>query len=181
MSHDVYHVFQQPYCGVYTHECEGDADMVCVGPLARTIGKDICVWFEGDGYTPRAYQDTNQHKFVDLLKTIADEAYLEMMSSAMVAATGGALDDVPDYEPDTPEGSDVEIAGGVGDLEGVSSGGVEEDQVREEQERLVEQAMKPPMTPEERERAWLESLPLPGVPKNEQERRALWCKLPQKV
>ena len=170
-----------PYCGVYTHECEGDADMVCVGPLARTIGKDICVWFEGDGYTPKAYQDTNQHKFVDLLKTIADEAYLEMMSSAMVAATGGDLDDVPDYEPDTPEGSDVEIAGGVGDLEGVSSGGVEEAQVREEQERLVEQAMKPPMTPEERERAWLESLPLPGVPKNEQERRALWRKLPQKV
>ena len=47
------------YCGVYTHECEGDADMIRVGPLAGSIGKDICTWFEGSVFTSKACQDTN--------------------------------------------------------------------------------------------------------------------------
>ena len=34
---------------------------------------------------------------------------------------------------------------------------------------------------ESRQRGWLESLPLPGVPKNEAQRRAAWRRVPQRV
>ena len=54
-------------------------------------------------------------------------------------------------------------------------------EIEDAAERILEQAAQPQLTPEEREREWLETLTLPGVPKSEAERRKLWRQLPQKV
>ena len=83
-----------PDCRVQIQECRGDANMICVGPLASTVGRDIATWFEGNGYTPKAFQDTNSYAFCNFLKSLADDAYLEMLSTAMVAESGGDDHDV---------------------------------------------------------------------------------------
>ena len=54
-------------------------------------------------------------------------------------------------------------------------------EIEDAAERILEQAAQPHLTPEEREREWLKTLPLPGVPKSDAERRKLWRQLPQKV
>ena len=123
--------------GVEVAETAGDANLACVGPS----------WFEGSGYTPKAFCDSNTRGFYDAAVSIGEEAYLNAMSAACVGSTGldtdveGGVDEVEELE--VPEAGDVDA--------------------------------------ESRERGWLESLPLPGVPTGEAHHGAAWRRrLPQR-
>ena len=103
--------------------------------------------------------------FYDFIIAIGEEAYLDGMSTAYVVR----------------EGLDVEEELDLSDLGEVDADGdtvipepVPED-LTDNPEEPIHQSIG------DREREWLESLPLPGVPKTEAQRRAAWRKLPQRV
>ena len=98
--------------------------------------------------------------------SIGEEAYLDAMSAAYVASTG----------LDADEDLRASDSGEVVDVDGdaVIPVPVPEnpsDEAEEPSHRSIG----------DREREWLESLPLPGVPRTEALRRAAWRKLPQRV
>ena len=151
--------------GVEVTEAAGDACVTCVGPLANRITGSIASWFEGPGFTPKAFCDTNMRSFYGFIIAIGEEAYLDGMSTAYVVREGLDVDE----ELDLSDLGDVDADGDT-----VIPEPVPED-LTDKPEEPSHQSIG------DREREWLESLPLPGVPKTEALRRAAWRKLPQRV
>ena len=150
--------------GVEVTEATGDACIACVGPLANRIMGNLASWFEGSGFTPKAFCDTNTRSFYDFVIAIGEEAYLDGMSTAYVVREGLDLDEEFFW-------SDLGEVDADGDT--VIPEPVPED--------LIDRPEEPShQSIGDREREWLESLPLPGVPRTEALRRAA-RKLSQRV
>ena len=66
--------------------------MACVRPLANRIIGSLTSWFEGSGYTPKAFCDSNTRSFYDAVISIGEEAYLDARSAAYVVSTGLGTD-----------------------------------------------------------------------------------------
>ena len=103
--------------------------------------------------------------FYDFVIAIGEEAYLGRMSTAYVVREGLDVDE----ELDLSDSGEVDADG-----DAVIPEPVPED-LTDKPEEPSHQSIG------DREREWLESLPLPGVPKTEALRRAAWRKLPQRV
>ena len=151
--------------GVEVTEAVGDACIACVGPLANRITGSIASWFEGPGFTPTAFCDTSMRSFYDFIIAIGEEAYLDGMSTAYVVREGLDVEE----ELDLSDLGEVDADGDTAIPEPVPEG------LTDKPEEPIHQSIG------DREREWLESLPLPGVPKTEAQRRAAWRKLPQRV